>query len=61
MPKHYEFHSKLSPEEIFVRLAARTGWDNSKWGGTFYRKWIEYGKTENSGFFLDVAGVVYVV
>ncbi len=56
MPKRYEFHSKLSPEEIFVRIAARTGWDHSKWGGTLYRKWIEYGKTGNSGFFLDVVG-----
>lgn len=56
MSKHYEFHSKLSPEEIFVRLAARTGWDHSKWGGTFYRKWIEYGRTGNSVFFLEVVG-----
>lgn len=40
MPKRYEFHSKLAPEEIFVRLEAcarPTKWDSCD-SSTFYYK-----------------------
>lgn len=56
MPKRYEFYSKLSKEEVFARFVSRSGWDNTKWGGSFYRKWIEFGRNGNAEFFLDVVG-----
>lgn len=56
MPKHYEFHSQLSPEEIFVRLRAYAKpqkWDscNEK---TFYYK------RHKRGFSLRYSGEWYV-
>lgn len=50
MPKHYEFHSKLSPAQIFARMGAYQM--NVKRSGKWGDWWLEYRRKKGNGFSL---------